>query len=86
MANITMLMVYFPLVIVGLGQVLIVGMSPARRVLHDAANARTWGAIHSKFGESRKTQCDVVDKRAAARLPQLPRRPVVGLPRIGRGV
>ncbi len=86
MANIMMLMVYFPLVIVGLGQVLIVGTRPARRVLHDAANTRTWGAIHSKFGESRKTQCDVADKGATARLPQSPRRPVVGLPHIGRGV
>lgn len=40
---ITVSMVYFPFVIVGLGQTLIMGTTPTRRVRNDTTNVKAWG-------------------------------------------
>jgi hypothetical protein len=82
MAYTILLMHYFPLIIVGLGQVLIAGMSPARCALREAARANAWGNVHAQFGEYRPVHRDVADKRAPVHLPQLPGRPVASLPRL----
>ena len=81
MTNAMILMIYFPLVIVGLGQALIVGMNAAGRVLHDADKSKVRGTIHAKFNEDGHAHCDVDDKRETAHLPQLRRRPVASLSR-----
>jgi hypothetical protein len=82
MATLTIVMVHFPFVIIGLGQILIAGLSPARRTIQDMAKARAWGSVHAHLHENSKGQGEIVDKRATARLRQLPGRPVASLPRI----
>lgn len=82
MTTLTIVMVYFPLIIVGLGQVLILGTSPAGRTLQDAAKARAWRSVRANRYESSSGQGEIVDNRATARLLHLPVRPVASLPRI----
>jgi hypothetical protein len=82
MAIITIAMIYFPFVIVGLGQAFIAGTLPAGRVFRATANARVWSNTHTALSAGRNIQSDGVDKRAIARLPQSSRRPVASLPHI----
>ena len=82
MVTLTILMVHFPFVIIGLGQVLIAGISPASRALQDPVKASAWGTVHASIHEDRTGQGEVVDKLVTARLHQLPGRPVASLPRI----
>lgn len=71
MTTVTILMVHFPLVIVGLGQMLITGTAPANRALQGAANMRTRGTVHANFLGRRTSQGEVVEKRATAGLPRI---------------
>jgi len=81
MTHIIDLMVYFPFVIVGLGQVLILGTSPAG-ASRTAAKTRAWGVTHGRFAETRYTPAHRTEKKALVHLPQVPRHPVASLPRI----
>lgn len=82
MTTLTIVMVYFPLILVGLGQVCILATSPAGRTLQDAAKTRVWRSVRANLYENRNGQGEVVDKRATVRLVHLPGRPVASLPRI----
>jgi hypothetical protein len=48
---ITVSMLYFPFVIVGLGQTLIMGTTPTRRGLNDTTDVNAWGISPVTFDE-----------------------------------
>jgi hypothetical protein len=72
MAHMIDLMVYFPFIIVGLGQALILGTSPTGRVPAHAAKATARGTIHGRFGESRHTPGNRPHKKATVPFPRCP--------------